>query len=59
MINNTTKKLQIMRTQARKIYTNEDLKSMLALEIEKYGEGVWSDRRKTIEEMLRMRGVKF
>ena len=48
-----------MRTQSRKIYTNEDLKSMLVLEIEKCGEGVWSDRRKTIEEMLRMRGVKF
>ena len=48
-----------MRTQARKIYTNEDLKSMLALEIEKCGQYVWSDRRKTIEEMLRMRGVKI
>lgn len=42
----------------RKQYTNEELKAMLALEIEKFGQHVWSDRRKTIEEMLKMRGVK-
>ncbi len=43
----------------RKQYTNEDLKTMLAAEIQKTGPNVWSDRRKTIEEMLRMRGVSF
>ena len=42
----------------RKQYTNEELKSMLALEIEKCGQYVWSDKRKTIEEMLKMRGVQ-
>jgi uncharacterized protein (UPF0216 family) len=46
-------------TTTRKSYTNEDLKKMLALEIEKCGQHVWSDRRKTIEEMLRMRGIKL
>jgi hypothetical protein len=48
-----------MKAQVKKVYTNEDLKSLLALEIEKCGQYVWSDRRKTIEEMLKMRGVKF
>lgn len=43
---------------ARKQYTNEELKTMLALEIEKFG-GAYTDRRKTIEEMLRMRGEKI
>lgn len=47
-----------MRT-TRKQYTNEELLSMLALEIEKCGAYIWSDRRKTIEEILRTRGVKF
>ena len=47
-----------MKTAVRKQYTNEELKAMLALEIEKCGQHVWSDRRKTIEEMLKMRGVK-
>jgi hypothetical protein len=42
----------------RKQYTNEELKQMLALEIEKNGLHVWTDKRKTIEEMLKMRGVK-
>ena len=42
----------------RKQYTNEELKSMLALEIEKCGQHVQSDKRKTIEEMLKMRGVQ-
>lgn len=40
-------------------FTNEQLLEMLKAEIEKKGIGVWSDRRKTIEEMLRIRGVKF
>jgi hypothetical protein len=39
--------------------TNERLLEILAEEIAKNGQGVWSDRRKTVEEMLRMRGVKF
>ena len=47
-----------MKTQ-RKQYTNEELQSMLALEIEKCGDYVWSDKRKTIEEMLKIRGVKI
>jgi hypothetical protein len=46
-------------TTQRKQYTNEELKSMLLIEIEKCGDYVWSDRRKTIEEMLRIRGVKI
>lgn len=46
-----------MKTQVRKPLTNEELKAMLAVEIEKHGTGVWGDRRRTIEEMLRMRGV--
>jgi hypothetical protein len=46
-----------MKKIVRKQYTNEELKLMLTLEIEKCGQGVWSDRRKTLEEMLRMRGV--
>jgi uncharacterized protein (UPF0216 family) len=47
-----------MKTAVKKQYTNDELKAMLALEIEKCGQHVWSDRRKTIEEMLKMRGVK-
>jgi hypothetical protein len=45
-------------TAKRKHYTTEELKLMLVLEIEKCGQHVWSDRRKTIEEMLKIRGVK-
>lgn len=37
--------------------TNDQLLQMLKSEIEKNGPGIWSDRRKTIEEMLRIRGV--
>lgn len=40
-------------------FTNEQLLEMLKAEIEKTGIGVWSNRRKAIEEMLRMRGIKF
>lgn len=40
-------------------FTNEDLKAMLATEIQKTGKHVYSDRRKTLEEMLRMRGVNL
>ena len=39
--------------------TNEKLLQLLKEEIEKNGIGIYSDRRNTIEEMLRMRGVKF
>jgi hypothetical protein len=48
-----------MKTNVKKQYTNEELQAMLSAEIQKVGQNVWSDRRKTIEEMLRMRGVKF
>lgn len=43
--------------QTKKHLTNQDLIDMLNNEIEKNGSGVWSDRRKALEEMLRMRGV--
>ncbi|MFZ1617702.1 MAG: hypothetical protein WAT41_10175 [Flavobacteriales bacterium] len=42
----------------RQPLTNERLLEMLNEEVAKVGTGVWSDRRKTIEEMLRMRGVQ-
>ena len=42
-----------------KTITNEQLIQLLKKEIEKNGIGVYSDRRKTIEEMLRMRAVKL
>ena len=45
-----------MKTK-RQPLTNEQLLEMLKAEIEKNGVGVWSDRRNTIEEMLRMRGI--
>lgn len=41
----------------RQPLTNERLLEMLKDEVAKTGAGVWSDRRKAIEEMLRMRGV--
>jgi hypothetical protein len=44
-------------TMNRQPLTNERLLEMLKEEIAKVGIGVWSDRRKTIEEMLRMRGI--
>jgi transposase-like protein len=39
--------------------TNEELLEMLKKEIEKNGLYVYGDRRRTIQEMLRMRNVKF
>jgi hypothetical protein len=42
----------------KKQYTIEDLKTMLNEEIQKTGKGVWSNRRKAIEEMLRIKGFK-
>jgi hypothetical protein len=47
-----------MKTQ-RQALTNNQLLEMLKGEIDKSGQFVWSDRRKTIEEMLKMRGVKI
>ena len=41
----------------RQPLTTERLLEMLKEEVAKNGSGVWSDRRRTIEEMLRMRGV--
>lgn len=48
-----------MKTQAKQPMTNERLLEILSEEIKKNGNCVWSDRRKTVEEMLKMRGVKF
>lgn len=39
--------------------TNERLLTIRQEEINKHGVGVWSDRRKTAEEMLKIRGIKF
>lgn len=41
----------------RQPLTNERLLEMLKEEIAKHGMGMYSDRRRAIEEMLRMRGV--
>jgi hypothetical protein len=43
----------------RQPLTNERLIEIRNEEIAKNGLHVWSDRRKTVEEMLTMRGVKF
>lgn len=42
-----------------KTYTNDQLIQMLKDEVSKTGFGVWSNRRKALEEMLRMRGVNY
>lgn len=47
-----------MKKQVKQL-TNENLISMLNLEIEKNGKYVYTDKRKTIEEMLKMRGIKL
>ena len=39
--------------------TTDKLQELLQKEIELCGLYVWSDKRKTLEEMLRMRGVKI
>jgi len=39
--------------------SNERLLEILKEEIAKNGTGCYSDRRKTVEEMLKMRGIKF
>jgi len=36
-------------------YTTEELKAMLAAEILKVGQHVYTDRRRTLEEMIKMR----
>jgi hypothetical protein len=43
----------------KRYLSNEELIQMLKAEVKKDGIGVWSDRRRTLEEMLRMRGVKL
>ncbi len=48
-----------MKTTAKQPMTNERLLEILSEEITKTGNSVWTDRRKTVEEMLKMRGVKF
>lgn len=48
-----------MKTVKKQPITNERLLEILKEEKAKMGEYVWSDRRKTVEEMLKMRGVKF
>lgn len=47
-----------MKTIIKKQYTTEDLKDMLKAEIEKTGLNVYSDKRKTLEEMIKMRESK-
>lgn len=39
--------------------TTEKLLELLKSEKEKNGEFTYTDKRKTIEELLRMKGVKF
>jgi len=48
-----------MNTMKKQPLTNEQLIEMRKQEIAKHGIGVYSDRRRTIEELLRMRGVNF
>lgn len=43
----------------KKQYTNEELITLLNVELKKTGKYVYSDKIKTIEEMLRIRGVKI
>lgn len=46
-------------TTKRQPMTNERILEIRQEEINKVGQHVYTDRRKTAEEMLRMRGVKF
>ena len=48
-----------MKTQIKMLLTNERLLEILSEEISKTGKFVYSNKRKTVEEMLKMRGVKF
>jgi hypothetical protein len=45
--------------KARKVFTNDELLQLLKDEKAKSGLHVYTDKRKTIEEMLRVRGIKF
>jgi hypothetical protein len=45
--------------KAKKQFTNDELAQMLKDEKAKSGAHVYTDRRKTIEQMLSMRGVKI
>jgi hypothetical protein len=48
-----------MKNQTKQPITNERLLEILAEEITKCnGQTFYSDRRKTVEEMLKMRGIK-
>lgn len=48
-----------MKSKAKKPITNERLIEILQEEINKYGIGVYTDRRNTATEMLRVRGIKI
>ena len=56
-----SKRNKAMTTKARskKQFSNDELLQLLKNEKEKNGQHVYTDRRKTIEQMLSMRGVKF
>ena len=45
--------------QARKQFTNDELLQLLKDEKTKSGAHIYTDKRKTIEQMLSMRGCKF
>jgi hypothetical protein len=58
-VRNQNKKTKIMKTTTtRQPITNERLLEIIKEEIAKNGQNVWSDRRKTAEEILRGRGYK-
>lgn len=48
-----------MKTTQRQPITNERLLEIVKEEIAKCGEYVFSDKRRTAQEMLRTRGVRF
>lgn len=48
-----------MRTVRKQSITNQKLVELFKEEIKKNGRGTWSQRRQTIEEMMRMRGLKI
>ena len=51
--------IYLFQQQKEKIMTTEKLLELLKIEIERTGNSFYSEKRKTIEEMLRMKGVKF
>jgi len=50
--------IYLFQQQKEKIMTTEKLLELLQKEIELHN-GCYTEKRKTIEEMLRMKGVKF